>query len=83
MRPILLLLAHQLFDEDIEKAIKPSLAIEVFTISPCCTMISWTKHLSEGQSNGSTKWNENVAILSGDAMLIQSYQYLCDLPSSK
>ena len=33
MRPILLLLAHQLFDEDIQKAIKPSLAIEVFTIS--------------------------------------------------
>jgi geranylgeranyl diphosphate synthase type II len=27
-----------------------------------------------------SKWNENVAILSGDAMLIQSYQCLCNLP---
>ena len=30
MRPILLLLAYQLFDEDVQKAIKPSLAIEFF-----------------------------------------------------
>jgi geranylgeranyl diphosphate synthase type II len=33
-----------------------------------------------GKATVHTKWNENVAILSGDAMLIQSYQYLCDLP---
>ncbi len=30
MRPILLLMAHQLFDEDIEKAISPALGIEFF-----------------------------------------------------
>jgi geranylgeranyl diphosphate synthase type II len=36
-----------------------------------------------GKATVHTKWNENVAILSGDAMLIQSYQYLCDLPSDQ
>ena len=30
MRPILLLMAHQLFDDKIEKAISPALGIEVF-----------------------------------------------------
>ena len=36
-----------------------------------------------GKATVHTKWNENVAILSGDAMLIQAYQYLCDLPSEQ
>ena len=36
-----------------------------------------------GKATVHTKWNENIAILSGDAMLIQSYQYLCDLPSKQ
>ena len=84
MRPILLLLAHQLFDEDIEKAIKPSLAIEVFhNFTLLHDDIMDKAPFRRGKATVHTKWNENVAILSGDAMLIQSYQYLCDLPSEQ
>jgi geranylgeranyl diphosphate synthase type II len=84
MRPILLLLAHQLFDEDIQKAIKPSLAIEVFhNFTLLHDDIMDKAPVRRGKATVHTKWNENVAILSGDAMLIQSYQYLCDLPSEQ
>tara|TARA_B100001248_G_C27368034_1_gene450100 strand:+ start:527 stop:1492 length:966 start_codon:yes stop_codon:yes gene_type:complete len=84
MRPILLLLAHQLFDEDIQKAIKPSLAIEVFhNFTLLHDDIMDKAPVRRGKETVHTKWNENVAILSGDAMLIQSYQYLCDLPSDQ
>ena len=30
MRPILVLMAHKLYDENIEKAISPALAVEIF-----------------------------------------------------
>ena len=84
MRPILLLLAHQLFDEDIQKAIRPSLAIEVFhNFTLLHDDIMDKAPVRRGKSTVHTKWNENVAILSGDAMLIQSYQYLCDLNSKQ
>tara|TARA_Y100000385_G_scaffold187139_1_gene193422 strand:- start:3048 stop:4013 length:966 start_codon:yes stop_codon:yes gene_type:complete len=84
MRPILLLLAHQLFDKDMQKAIKPSLAIEVFhNFTLLHDDIMDKAPVRRGRATVHTKWNENVAILSGDAMLIQSYQYLCDLPSDQ
>lgn len=84
MRPILFLLAHQLFDKDLSKAIKPSLAIEVFhNFTLLHDDIMDKAPVRRGKGTVHTKWNENVAILSGDAMLIQSYQYLCELPQKK
>lgn len=84
MRPILLLLAHQLFNKDIQKAIKPSLAIEVFhNFTLLHDDIMDKAPVRRGQATVHTKWNESVAILSGDAMLIQSYQYLSDLPANQ
>ncbi len=77
MRPILLLMAHQLFDENLEKAISPALGIEVFHN---CTLlhddIMDNAPLRRGNSTVHEKWNSNVAILSGDTMMIQSYQLL-------
>ncbi|MGB1988666.1 MAG: polyprenyl synthetase family protein, partial [Flavobacteriales bacterium] len=62
MRPILLLLAHQLFDEDIEKAIKPSLAIEVFhNFTLLHDDIMDKAPVRRGKATVHTKWNENVA----------------------
>ena len=39
--------------------------------------------LRRGCDTVHNKWNESIAILSGDAMLIQSYQYLSELPQKK
>lgn len=80
MRPILLLLAHQLFDDDLKKALKPSLAIEAFhNFTLVHDDIMDNAPLRRGKLTVHEKWNPNIAILSGDALLIQSYQFFSDL----
>ena len=81
MRPILLLLSYQLYKKDIKLALKPAIAIEVFhNFTLLHDDIMDKAPVRRGKSTVHTKWNENVAILSGDAMLIQAYQYLSELP---
>ena len=77
-------MAHQLYNENLDAAIKPALGIEVFhNFTLLHDDIMDKAPVRRGKATVHTKWNESVAILSGDAMLIQSYQYLCDLPSEK
>lgn len=83
MRPILLLLAHQLYKKDFSIALMPSVAIEVFhNFTLLHDDIMDKAPLRRGNDTVHVKWNENVAILSGDAMLIQSYQYFNDLEAA-
>lgn len=82
MRPVLLLLAHQLYNKDFSQALLPSVAIEVFhNFTLLHDDIMDKAPLRRGNDTVHVKWNINVAILSGDAMLIQSYQYFYDLDS--
>jgi geranylgeranyl diphosphate synthase type II len=82
MRPILLLMAHQLFDENIEKAISPALAIEVFhNFTLLHDDIMDNAPLRRGKKTVHEKWNSNVAILSGDVMMIQTYQLMLKVDS--
>jgi len=77
MRPILLLMAHQLFDKNIEKAISPALAIEVFhNFTLLHDDIMDNAPLRRCKKTVHEKWNSNVAILSGDVMMIQTYQLM-------
>ena len=83
MRPILVLMAHQLFDKNIEKAISPALAIEVFhNFTLLHDDIMDKAPLRRGQQTVHEKWNANVAILSGDTMLVQAYQLMADVDNS-
>jgi geranylgeranyl diphosphate synthase, type II len=83
MRPILLLMAHQLFDEDITKAISPALAIEVFhNFTLLHDDIMDNAPLRRGNPTVHEKWNKNVAILSGDTMVVQAYQLMADVDAS-
>ncbi len=83
MRPILLLMAHQLFDEDITKAISPALAIEIFhNFTLLHDDIMDNAPLRRGNPTVHEKWNNNVAILSGDTMVVQSYQMMADVDAS-
>ena len=80
MRPILLLMAHQLFDDKIEKAISPALGIEVFhNFSLLHDDIMDNAPIRRGQQTVHEKWDNNVAILSGDTMLVQAYKLLSDV----
>ena len=58
MRPILLLMAHQLFDENLETAISPDLAIEVFhNFTLLHDDIMDNAPLRRGNSTVHEKWN--------------------------
>lgn len=78
LRPVLLLMACNLFDENIEKALPASLAIETFhNFSLVHDDIMDAAPLRRGQPTVHKKYDENTAILSGDVMMILTYQYLC------
>ena len=80
MRPILLLMAYQLFNDDLTKAISPALAIEVFhNFTLLHDDIMDRAPLRRGKQTVHEKWNNNVAILSGDTMLVQAYQLMCNV----
>jgi geranylgeranyl diphosphate synthase type II len=77
MRPVFTLMAYSLFKSDWQKAVKPSLAIEVFhNFTLMHDDIMDKAPLRRGKQTVHEKWNDNIAILSGDVMLVKAYDYL-------
>ena len=82
IRPLLVLIAHQLFDEKIENALSPAIAIELFhNFTLLHDDIMDDAPLRRGSPTVHEKWNNDVAILSGDVMMIHSYQLLAKVDS--
>ncbi|WP_313384084.1 polyprenyl synthetase family protein [Chishuiella sp.] len=80
IRPILTLLGTDLFDGNVEDALKPSLAIEFFhNFSLIHDDIMDNASLRRNKTTVHEKFGVNTAILSGDAMLVKAYQFLEDL----
>jgi geranylgeranyl diphosphate synthase, type II len=77
MRPALLLMACDLFEGDVEKAMAPALAIEVFhNFTLMHDDIMDKAPLRRGKTTVHERWNANTAILSGDVMLIEGYKLI-------
>ena len=77
IRPILLMIAYNLYAEDIERALTPAMAVEIFhNFTLLHDDIMDNAAVRRGRPSVHAKWGENVAILSGDAMLILAYNYL-------
>jgi geranylgeranyl diphosphate synthase type II len=77
MRPALLLMACDLFGGDVKAAIPPALAIEVFhNFTLVHDDIMDNAPLRRGKVTVHEKWNPNVAILSGDVMLVEAYKLM-------
>ncbi|GAB3246398.1 polyprenyl synthetase family protein [Larkinella harenae] len=80
MRPLLTLMAAYLFGDDWRKAIKPAIAVEVFhNFTLMHDDIMDQAPLRRGQPTVHEKWNPNIAILSGDVMLVNAYQLLVNV----
>lgn len=76
MRPVLTLMAAEVFDADYKIALPAAMAVEVFhNFSLVHDDIMDDAPLRRGQVTVHEKWNINTGILSGDAMLILAYQY--------
>ena len=80
MRPLLVLLAYQFKKNDVESAITPALAVEVFhNFTLMHDDIMDKAPLRRGQATVHEKWDENVAILSGDTMLVKAYELMLQI----
>ena len=75
LRPVLVLMATEIFDCDYRKALDAALAIEIFhNFSLVHDDIMDDAPIRRGKETVHEKWDINTGILSGDAMLINAYQ---------
>lgn len=84
IRPVLMLMAYNLFREDVKSILQPATGIEVYhnyTLLHDDLMDRADKR--RGKPTVHKVWNDNVAILSGDAMLVLAYQFMAQCPSEK
>jgi geranylgeranyl diphosphate synthase type II len=81
IRPLLTLLAHQLWQHNPEPALQPALGVEVFhNFSLMHDDIMDKAPLRRGQPTVHARWNESTAILSGDVMLVKAYERMIQVP---
>jgi len=78
VRPALTLVACNLFSDDISKALMPALALEIFhNFTLLHDDLMDHADVRRNRPTVHKRWNESTAILSGDAMMILAYQYIC------
>ncbi|MTI31382.1 polyprenyl synthetase family protein [Xanthovirga aplysinae] len=84
LRPLLSLVSYSLFREDWERILKPALAVEVFhNFTLMHDDIMDRAPLRRGKSTVHEKWNDNIAILSGDVMFVKTYDLLLNIEAEK
>lgn len=83
MRPVMLLLACEMFGNDVHKGLPQAIAIELFhNFTLIHDDIMDHAPLRRGWPSVHEKFNQTIAILSGDAMLVHAYQYLVQTKSN-
>ncbi len=82
LRPTLVLMATNLFKEDVQPALTPAVGLEMyhnFTLLHDDVMDKAPDR--RGRATVHVKWNDNTAILSGDAMQALAYQLIAEAPA--
>ncbi|MBC6608269.1 polyprenyl synthetase family protein [Hymenobacter sp. BT188] len=81
IRPLLTLMGAHLFTDELDPVLRPALATEVFhNFTLLHDDIMDQAPLRRGQPTVHEKWNANVAILSGDVMLVRAYELFLNVP---
>lgn len=79
IRPAMVLMAHSVFSPNYEKALPAAVGVEVFhNFTLLHDDIMDHAEIRRGEPTVHKKWNENTAILSGDAMMILAYQLVSE-----
>ena len=83
LRPVLLLITTEAFGGDLEAAMPAALAVEIFhNFTLLHDDIMDNAAVRRGKPSVFAKWGGNVALLSGDAMLITAYKHLSKVSST-
>lgn len=83
LRPVLLLITLEAFGGNIDEAMPAAMAVEIFhNFTLLHDDIMDNADVRRGKPSVFAKWGGNVALLSGDAMLITAYKHLARIPAS-
>jgi len=77
IRPTFLIMAYNMFADDIESVFSTAAGMEIFhNFTLLHDDLMDKADMRRGRATVHKKWNENTAILSGDGMLVLAYRYL-------
>ncbi len=77
IRPVLLLMAYQLYRDDMERVLPTALGLEMYhNYTLLHDDVMDKADMRRGKPTVHKVWDENTAILSGDAMLVLAYQLM-------
>ncbi|HUX53672.1 MAG TPA: polyprenyl synthetase family protein [Williamwhitmania sp.] len=77
IRPIITLMACNIFKDNVQGAVEPALALELFhNFTLIHDDIMDGADMRRGQDTVHRKWDTNTAILSGDALMVVAYEML-------
>ena len=84
LRPMLVLLGYGLRKSSLEEIMEPALAVELFhNFTLMHYDIMDKAPIRRGQPTVHEKWNETVAILSGDTMMVKAYDLILKMPHDR
>ena len=84
IRPILMMLAYNLYEEDPVRILPVASAIETYhNYTLLHDDLMDHADVRRGHPTVHKKWNENTAILSGDSMLVLAYERMAQCPVGK
>lgn len=81
IRPVLMLMAYNLYREDVRPCIMPAIGLETYhNFTLLHDDLMDRAEMRRGKKCVHLMWNDNTAILSGDNMLVLAFQYMmqCD-----
>lgn len=81
IRPVLMLMAYNLYKDNIPEVLPPAAAIEIFhNYTLLHDDLMDKADMRRGKKTVHKLWDDNTAILSGDAMFVLAYQYMANSP---
>lgn len=84
IRPVLMLMGYNLYREDVERIMTNALAIETYhNYTLLHDDLMDRADVRRGKPCVHKVWDDNTAVLSGDAMLVLSYKMMADCPKEK
>lgn len=82
LRPVLMLLAYNLYREDLDRIIFLALGLETYhNYTLLHDDLMDHAEMRRGRPTVHRKWDENTAILSGDSMLVLAYDMMLQAPA--
>ena len=84
VRPVLFLMAYNMYKESIEEALYPAVAVETYhNYTLIHDDVMDRASIRRGKPTVCAKWGDTAAILSGDTMLVLAYEFLSHVPADK